>query len=92
MSPDNDFPAAKFDQALDPPEYPERYLPVSDAPFEAILRAVDDWVDDDAVDARNRVMQAMCDALRAIGRNDVDVTEEEWQAHCRAILEQTQER
>ena len=100
MSPNKPFPAAKFDQALDPADEPERYLPVADAPFAAIVRAVGDWLAEPgpgyrrlkaSEKARDQVMQAMCDALRATGLSDVDVTEEEWQAHCHGLYEKSQE-
>ena len=84
-----DFPGSKFDQALDPPEYPERYLPVSDAPFAAILRAVGDWLEGEPVQAH--LEAEMLDALSTAGCEDVELTESEWEAHARAILEQTQE-
>ena len=87
----SDMPST--DTHLDPPDdEPERYLPVGSAPFAAIVRAVIDWLGEaeyapgtmrkTAEEQRGVVMQAMGDALRATGLSDVDVTEEEWEAHC----------
>ena len=86
-----DFPADKLDQALDPPEYPERSAPLTSAPFSALLRAADEWLavpwggeHKDHIVACEfvRLRNVIVASLHRLGCEDVDLTEAEWQAHA----------